>query len=282
VSKSGYTGEVKATTAVQERGSAWSRKSRNRFSRYRETLSGLDSAQKPGNGVPAYTRWVNRRLGRYAAAAAHVFHWTPNAVTALSATFSLAAITLLVLVDPQPWLGIAVAVLLATGYLLDSADGQVARLQRAGSPAGEWLDHVVDALRTPAIHLAVLVGLWNQDQPSWLLAVALGYCLVSVVEFMSQILAEQLVKQHPAPAPTVPTPTTGTARSFLLLPTDNGTFCWIFLGWGFPPLFMVVYTTMFATNLIHTLISMRRKYVKLRQVGQTPPAVGHISPRTAP
>ena len=275
MNKPGYTGGMKATVTAQERDAGWSRPGRNRLRRYHEAFTGLDGAQKPGNGVPAYTRWVNRRLGRYAAATAYAYHWTPNAVTALSATFSLAAIMLLMLVDPQPWLGVAVAALLATGYLLDSADGQVARLQRAGSPAGEWLDHVVDALRTPAIHLAVLVGLWNQDQPSWVLAVALGYCLVSVVEFMSQILAEQLVKQHP-----VPTPTAGTARSFLLLPTDTGTFCWTFLGWGFPPLFIIVYTAMFATNLVHTLISMRRKYVKLRQLGQAPRTAGDNSSRT--
>jgi len=231
--------------------------------RYREALTGLNSAQKPGNGVPAYTRWVNRRLGRYAAAAAYVLHWTPNAVTALSAAFSLAAIVLLIWVGPQLWVGVAIAALLATGYLLDSADGQVARLQGSGSPAGEWLDHVVDALRTPAIHLAVLVGYWNQEQPPWLLAMALAYCLVSVVEFMSQILAEQLAKRHSAP-----TPEAGVARSFLLLPTDTGTFCWIFLVWGIPPLFVLAYTAMFAMNLVHTVISMRRKYVKLRIAGE--------------
>ena len=281
MTKADYGSDVKATAAAKEQGPARYRPGRSRPHRYREALTGLDGAQKPGNGVPAYTRWVNRRLGRYAAAAAHVFHWTPNAVTALSATVSLAAILLLVLVTSQPVVGAAVAVLLATGYLLDSADGQVARLQRAGSPAGEWLDHVVDALRTPAIHLAVLVGLWNQNQPSWILAVALGYCLVSVVEFMSQILAEQLVKYHSRPTSSaLPTPPAGTVRSFLLLPTDNGTFCWIFLAWGFPPLFIVIYTAMFATNLVHALISMRRKYVKLRQVSHSPRSGDQNSSRT--
>lgn len=241
-------------------GSRWSWPAR-RLREYRDTLGALEGAQKPGNGVPAYTRWVNRRLGRYAAAAAHVWHWTPNAVTALSATFSLAAIMLLILIDdPQPWLGITIAVLLATGYALDSADGQVARLQHAGGPAGEWLDHVVDALRTPAIHLAVLVALWRQDQAPWILAVTLGYCLVSVVEFMSQILAEQLAKPNRAR-----TPPAGTARSIFLLPTDTGMFCWIFLGWGFPAAFMAIYTAMFVANLVHTAVSMRRKYVKLQQ-----------------
>jgi phosphatidylserine synthase len=276
VSPVSYTGGVEAATA-EDHGSGRHRPGRGRvggtgaLSQYRAALSGLNSAQKPGNGVPAYTRWVNRRLGRYAAAAAYTLHWTPNAVTALSGAFSLAAIVLLVVADPQPWVGLAVAMLLATGYLLDSADGQVARLQRTGSTAGEWLDHVVDALRAPAIHLAVLVGFWNQQQQPWVLAVALGYCLVTVVEFMSQILAEQLAKQHSAPIPTA----AGVARSFLLLPTDTGTFCWIFLVWGFPPLFVGVYTAMFVMNTAHTVISMRRKYLKLKHAGNAQPATGH-------
>ena len=52
----------------------------------------LASAQKPGAGVPAYLRWVNRPLGRRAAAAAYVPGLTPNAVTLLSGVCSLAGL----------------------------------------------------------------------------------------------------------------------------------------------------------------------------------------------
>lgn len=228
------------------------------YSGYGAALGGLNGAQKPGAGVPAYTRWVNRRLARYAAAAGFVFRWTPNGVTAASGAFSLGAIILLIVAPPVPWIGIAIAVLLAVGYLLDSADGQLARLQQSGSPAGEWLDHVVDAIRTPAIHLAVLVGLWRALQPGWVLVIVLCYCLVSVVQFMSQILAEQLSP----PAGAMPS---GVLRSFVLLPTDNGTFCWIFLFWGLAPVFIGVYVTMFVLNTVHTAISMRRKYLRLKR-----------------
>ena len=239
-------------------GTARYRPSNGWTGRFRDAFSALNAAQKPGMGVPAYTRWVNRRLGRYAAAAADALRWTPNTVTALSAASSLAAVVLLIVADPGPGVGVVIAILLATGYVLDSADGQLARLQHSGSPAGEWLDHVVDAWRTPTIHLALLVGLWTQGQPPWVLAAVLAYCLVSVVEFMSQILAEQLAKPHPAVPPAI-----GPARSFLLLPSDTGVFCWMFLLWGFPPVFVLVYTAMFTVNLLHTGVSMRRKYVRL-------------------
>ncbi|TQN35774.1 CDP-alcohol phosphatidyltransferase family protein [Kocuria rosea] len=122
---------------------------------YEEALAGLRAAQKPGQGVPAYTRWVNRPLARYAAARAAAAGLTPNGVTALSAVLSAAGLVVLVAAPPTPATGVVVALLLAAGYVLDSADGQVARLTGTGSPAGEWLDHVVDSIRTPALHLAV-------------------------------------------------------------------------------------------------------------------------------
>lgn len=33
--------------------------------KFSHTLRSLEAAQKPGIGVPAYTRWVNRRVARY-------------------------------------------------------------------------------------------------------------------------------------------------------------------------------------------------------------------------
>lgn len=227
--------------------------------RFGAAMLGLESAQKPGSGVPAYTRWVNRRLARFAAAAAYSAGWSPNAVTAASAGLSFAALWIMVAVPQTASLGIAVGCLLAAGYVLDSADGQVARLGRRGSPAGEWLDHVVDAVRTPALHLAVLVGLYAVPGiGTWPLLVALGYCLVSVGEFMSQILAEQLSGRNDPPASS-----SGVVKSFILLPTDNGMLCWIFLLWGMPGLFVWAYGAMFLLNAVHTAISMRRKYIRL-------------------
>ncbi len=239
----------------------------------RAALASLGQAQKPGGGVPAYTRWINRRLARYAAAAAYSWGWSPNAVTIASAACSAAALTALIWLRPTPALGLFVAVLLALGYLLDSADGQVARLSRSGSKQGEWLDHVVDAIRTPTIHLAVLVALWRwMDAPGWLLMIALLYAIMSVGQFMSQILAEQLAPDRGRPAASG-----GTARSVLLTPTDMGTLCWMFVLWGFPAVFAAVYTAMFAINTVYSAVSMRRKYQRL--AGVTRPAPTEVMSR---
>src|SRR5690554_2860599 len=114
---------------------------------YRAIVQRLASAQKPGRGAPPYSRWVNRRLGRWLAAAAFLARLTPDAVTAISALTTLSGLVLVALVAPTWWLGPLVAFLLLLGYALDSADGQLARLRGGGTKSGEWLDHVVDAAK---------------------------------------------------------------------------------------------------------------------------------------
>ena len=132
-----------------------------RFGQYRRELG---AAQKPGDGVPAYMRWVNRSGARAVAAAAAAWGWTPNFVSLVSVCLSAAGMALLVALPPAWWTGIPVGVLLAAGFLFDSADGQVSRVTHASSKTGEWIDHVADAFRSPAIHYCAAVALmW----PPW-------------------------------------------------------------------------------------------------------------------
>jgi phosphatidylglycerophosphate synthase len=226
-----------------------------------EAMQQLRKAQKPGYGVPAYMRWVNRSAARPLAAAGYVLHATPNMMTAASAVSSLLGLVVLTTAGTGFGVGIVAAVLLAFGFALDSADGQLARLTRAGSPAGEWLDHVVDAVRTPAIHLTVLLLLLSRFGWTPYLAVPIIFCLSAVGLFMSQILAEQLRRQHGgAPVGTTPA---SKARSFALLPVDTGTLCWIFVLWGSPLLFGLAYALLALAQLGMAGLSMRRKYVEL-------------------
>jgi phosphatidylglycerophosphate synthase len=233
---------------------------------FTQALYLLNSAQKPAHGVPAYTRWVNRPLGRFAAAAAANRGISANGVTILSAVFSAAAIACLAFAPATVWLGIVIAVLLAIGYALDSADGQVARLTGSSSPAGEWLDHVVDCVRVPAIHLAVLVGIWQAGVlPVWACWLPLAYTLSSTGHFMSQILAEQLLAARSIPKSQAHP---GAFRSWLLLPTDMGTLCWVFVFWGSPYLFIAAYGCLFVLQLTVVVASLRRKYRALSSTGQ--------------
>ena len=128
---------------------------------YRATVARLAGAQKTTKGAPAYSRFVNRPAGRGLAAVAYLLGMTPNMVTAVSAAFSFAGIGVLIFWHPSALTGMIVCLCLALGYAFDAADGQLARLRGGGSISGEWLDHMVDATKISALHLAVLIGVYR-------------------------------------------------------------------------------------------------------------------------
>ncbi len=213
----------------------------------RATLRDLAAAQKGAVGAPAYSRFVNRPLGRLFAALAFHAGLTPNAVTALSATATATGIALLALAPPSVPAGLAVTACLVLGYALDAADGQLARLRGGGSPAGEWLDHMVDAAKVSSLHLAVLIGWFRADvvDGAWLL-VPLGYCVVAAVTYFGTMLNEALRARHGVATRAQPTTErAGVGRSLRNLPTDYGLLACAFVLSGVPALFVPAYTALF-------------------------------------
>lgn len=230
-----------------------------------EVLRALRNAQKPGVGVPAYMRWVNRRLARYATVAAYSVGLTPNAVSLISFAVSAAALSVLLL-SPAHGVatGVVVAVLLALGFVLDSVDGQLARVTGASGPAGEWLDHLLDSVRSPAVHLCILVVALRADEsPGFLAFVAFGFTLTQVGQFASQMLGGMLLDRTGGPR-TAPR----RHQSWILLPTDTGVMCWIFVLWGLPTVFSSTYAVVFAACLVHALVSIRRRFRELSSVSR--------------
>jgi phosphatidylglycerophosphate synthase len=222
--------------------------------RHRDVVRRLAAAQKSSKGAPAYSRFVNRPFGRHLAAIAFRLEMTPNAVTAVSALFTFAAIALIATVHPSLIVGAAVAVLLVVGYALDAADGQLARLRGGGSVSGEWLDHVVDATKIPCLHLAVLVGLYRFSEfrgTGWLL-VPIGLTVVATVSFFAMILNDQLRRQSAAATGgLVDRGVTSGLRSLLVLPTDYGLLCVVFLAWGYPSMFVLIYSVIAACSTLY-------------------------------
>ena len=236
---------------------------------YRETVGLLRAAQKPaGRGAPAYSIYVNRKLGRFIAAAAYRAGLTPNQVTAISATLTFVAIALLAVVPPTFPLGLAVTVLLAAGYAFDSADGQVARLRGGGSAQGEWLDHVVDAVKSATLHAAVLITAYRfllpAGQRGWLL-VPLGFLAVASVSF-AVFLLNDLLKAARAKADTTSMIRTGSTplRSLAGAPTDYGVLVYVFLLLGAPVAFFVVYGLLFLANLGYLALALPKWFRDMR------------------
>lgn len=215
------------------------------------TLRELRGAQKSAKGVSLYSRYVNRPLGRILAAAAYRIGLTPNQVTLISAVLSFAGIAAVAVLPPSWALGAGVYLALVLGFALDSADGQLARLKGGGSPAGEWLDHVIDCVKHASVHTAVLISFFRYFglHPAWLL-VPLAFQLAAVTTFFGGILTEKLKAKEPAgsagPQPSV-------IRAVVLLPADYGIFCLVFLLLGAPPLFLVGYTLLAAATLLMTV-----------------------------
>jgi phosphatidylglycerophosphate synthase len=235
---------------------------------YRSNLLALVHAQKPARGTPAYSRIVNRPAARRVAALAHTVGITPNAVTVTSAAFSAAGLVLLCLARPSWWVGVAVAALLATGFLLDSVDGQLARLGNGGTAAGEWLDHNVDCIKTTALHLAVLVS-WYRFPPvdsSASLLLPLGFQVVDLVVFFGFVMMPLLRQVHARTASQESTTPAAEhpLRMWLILPTDYGAFCWMFVVLGWPEAFFAVYAGMFAINAAVLPLALRKWWRELR------------------
>ncbi|WP_193598112.1 CDP-alcohol phosphatidyltransferase family protein [Microbacterium sp. YJN-G] len=238
---------------------------------FTDALQSLRRAQKTSRGVSLYTRWVNRPLGRVLAAAAATAGLSPNTVTVISAVVTAAGLVTLAVAPVSIGTGIAVAVLLVLGFALDSADGQVARLTGTSSPAGEWLDHVVDAGKMTALHAAVLIALWRNGADAGWLGVVLAYQLVSVVFFAALTLhpllqrGERVAAGPPSGDAGAPSGDAGAAaaapsplRAVGLLPADYGVLAASFVLWGAQPVFLVVYTALFvATTLIAAALSVK-------------------------
>jgi phosphatidylglycerophosphate synthase len=229
---------------------------------FRATLERLPSAQKSAKGAPAYSRFVNRRAGGYLAAAAYRLDMTPNQITAVSGLFTFAGIALIALAKPTVLVGVLVCLALVVGYALDAADGQLARLRGGGSTAGEWLDHIVDSAKISSLHLSVLVcGYRFFGLPIGWLLVPIGFSIVAAVMFFAMTLNDQLrrglgVKRDNSVKPS-------TVRSLLVVPTDYGLLCLVFLLLGFHQVFAVVYGLLFVANLLFLAAALRKWFTDM-------------------
>ena len=93
------------------------------------------------------------------------------------------------------------SLLLATGYALDSADGQLARLKGGGRPAGEWLDHTVDMAKTVMLHGAVLIAWLRFDAIAWQQALIPSVSHRLGVAFFGWLLVDLLRRSTPDTPP---------------------------------------------------------------------------------
>jgi len=94
---------------------------------------------------------------------------TPNQVSFLA--IAVAAAGCGVLIGWQTWLGLCVAgLVLQTAYVIDCADGQLARTKQQTSPVGALLDFMLDEVKAFLVLGSAAVRLWSMTgKPLYLL-----------------------------------------------------------------------------------------------------------------
>ncbi|WP_141309613.1 CDP-alcohol phosphatidyltransferase family protein [Streptomyces spinoverrucosus] len=234
---------------------------------FSSALRQLSQAQKSARGVSAYTRFVNRPVGRVLAAAAHRMGLSPNHVTLVSALVTFAAIAATALLPPSHALGQCVALALVLGFALDSADGQLARLHRSTSLSGEWMDHVVDCAKLLGIHAAVLISFhrfFDLPRPA-LLLVPIAFQFAAVVLFFGGILTEQLRRR----GDETETGSPSAVRAVALLPVDYGLLCLVFLFLGNQKLFFALYVALLAAHAVLLPVFLSKWFSELSRRTRT-------------
>jgi phosphatidylglycerophosphate synthase len=172
----------------------------------------------------------------------------------------------------RPSVGVALGItgLLVVGYALDASDGQVARVTGRGSVLGEWLDHMIDAAKVVSLHAAVCWSALHHAGPGrgWA-AVALAYAIVASVLFFGMILTDQLRRAAGVPKEAAASGSSDLVRSLVVLPTDYGVLCLLFLLFATPTAFYPVYGLLGAANLLLLAAATSRWVRQLRRIDRT-------------
>jgi phosphatidylglycerophosphate synthase len=238
--------------------------------RHSDARARLATAQKSNSAVSAYLRYVNRKVGGRLACLGYAWRVTPSQVSVAGAVVAALGLVLVATLPSTVLTGVIAAVLLALGYALDSADGQLARLQGGGTPAGEWLDHVLDIAKTCALHSCVAIAVYRHVDVdrAWLL-VPLAFLLAQVTAFFGTMMRDALRLQ--AGLPRQPASTRNSLRSSLvLLPFDHGTLCWTFVLLGWHTAFLTVYTALAVVSILFAARALVRGHRNLVTLGAGP------------
>jgi phosphatidylglycerophosphate synthase len=139
-----------------------------------------------------WNRFVCRPVAAALVSAVQNTRITPNQITLLSFVVGVASAALLVALPGHVGLIIAVAVY-QLSYVLDCADGMLARWRGIASPAGHLLDFLMDELKAFAIlgAAAIRLHLEHPEQPFLLLGIAGLVALASGIALTS-------FQRHPA------------------------------------------------------------------------------------
>ncbi|MDX2090164.1 MAG: CDP-alcohol phosphatidyltransferase family protein [Kofleriaceae bacterium] len=144
-------------------------------------VAAIYKASKKKKDINWYTEWVARPPAAVVVYLLRNTPITPNQVTFLSAFVAAGACAMFALL-PGSWLWLVVAaVVFEFSFVLDCADGQLARYRKIASPLGHLLDFLMDELKAMLLYASVAARLWQETGDARLLVVGLAglFCLAA-------------------------------------------------------------------------------------------------------
>jgi len=162
-------------------------------------IAAIYRASKKQRDINRFTEWIARPPAAVVVYVLARTPITPNQVTFLSTVIAAAAAAMFALLPGYGWL-VAAAAVFELSFVLDCADGMLARLRKIASPLGHLLDFLMDELKAMFIFGCIAIRLWQDTGDERLLLVGLGglFCLaagLSLTSFMRR-------PEYGAPPPT--------------------------------------------------------------------------------
>src|SRR5512133_931529 len=143
-------------------------------------------SSKKKRDINRFTEWVARPPAAVVVYALRSTPITPNQVTFASAIIAAGASLMFALLPGYGWL-VAAALVFEFSFVLDCADGQLARLRKRASPLGHLLDFLMDELKAMFLYGCVTVRMWRETGDPRLLVVGIAalFCLASGIALTS-------------------------------------------------------------------------------------------------
>lgn len=149
-------------------------------------IAAIYRASKKKQDINWFTEWVARPPAAVVVYLLRNTRITPNQITFGSAL--IAAIACALFVAWPSWTGLIVAAaVFEFSFVLDCADGQLARHRKIASPIGHLLDFLMDELKAMLLFGCVAVRLYRDLNDERLLLVGLAglFCLASGIALTS-------------------------------------------------------------------------------------------------
>ncbi len=149
-------------------------------------ISAIYRSSKKKHDINWFTEHVARPPAAVVVYALRDTRVTPNQVTFASAIIAAGACAMFVLLPGWMWL-VAAAAVFEFSFVLDCADGQLARLRKHASPLGHLLDFLMDELKAMLLFGAVAARMWQETGDARVLLVGLGglFCLAAGLSLTS-------------------------------------------------------------------------------------------------